>query len=165
MDASVLLTPPSIQIAVFTDFFIFFSYAIIAAFLVYIGKSINYKGKVTLPWLILSAGLLFSSLNIMLEAVGETPGIIMSTKPVLWYLFSLIGGVCLLTGLAMTLLERILNINVLRARESEILDVMEYLKGRYYKKELSEEDLRKLHAKLLEELAEIEVKLKKSKKK
>lgn len=160
MYESILLIPPPTQVAIFVDLFIFFSYVIMSSFLLYIGKLIHYKKKISLPWIVLALGLLFSSLNFIVGLGGTY----VLARPVIWYLFSLIGSVCLLEGFVLVFLERVFGVSMLRARELEIREVIDYLKKRYYEKEISEEDLKRLHAELLHQLAEVNVKLKKHKK-
>ena len=155
-----ILDTPSPQVALFIDLFIFFSYLVMASFVIYVGKTISAQKKVTLPWLIIAIGLLFSSLNLFVEIVGIVTEIYIIPRPVLWYVFNTIGSVMLIAGFASVMVEKKLELNLLRKRAIEIKDVMVYLKDQYYKKELSEEDLRKLYTNLLEHLAEIEVKIK-----
>ena len=124
------------------------------------GKMASAKKEITLPWIILSAGLLFSSLNLIVEVVGQLTNIYILPRPVVWYVFNITGSLLLLIGFIMMMFERMLEIGVLKRRKMEIQDIMNYLKERYYKKELSESELRKLYANMVEQLAEIEVKLK-----
>jgi len=157
----VLLDPPSQQLALFIDLFVFFSYIVMAGFLVYVGRIVSYRKKLTLPWIMIAGGLLFMSLNLFVEIVGAITQIYYITpRPVLWYVFNVIGSIALIVGFAAIMVEKQVEINNLRKRQLEIKDIMQYLKEQYYKKELTEEDLRKLYADLVEQLAEIEVKIK-----
>lgn len=155
-----VLDPLDQSFALFVDLFIFFSYLVMAFFLLYIGKYVSVQRKITLPWVILSIGFLFSSLNIFIEIVGIVTQIYILPRPVLWYVFNSIGSIALIVGFASVMVERQLEISILRKRQIEIKDIMQYLKDEYYKKELSEEDLRRFYADLVEHLAEIEVRIK-----
>lgn len=156
----VLLDPLSQQFALFIDLFVFFSYIVMASFLVYVGRIVSYQKKLTLPWIMIAGGLLLISLNIFVEIVGSLTQVYIIPRPVLWYAFNVIGSIALIAGFASVMVERQVEIGNLRRRQLEIKDIMQYLKEQYYKKELSEEDLRKLYADLVEQLAEIEVKIK-----
>lgn len=52
-----------------------------------------------------------------------------------------------------------MEISKLRKREEEIKSVITKLKDKYYRQEMSEEDLKNAYSGLLRELAEVEVKL------
>jgi len=158
------LSPPDSNLALFIDLFVFFSYIVMAVFLLYIGKSVNQKNKITLSWIILAIGLLFSSLNLFVEIVGSVTGFYILPRPVLWYVFNTIGSIALIIGFASVMLERQLELSILRKRQLEIKDVMQYLKDQYYKKEIDEEHLRRLYAGLVEQMAEIEVKIRRLRK-
>lgn len=155
-----LLSAPPASVALFVDLFIFFSYLVMAGFLLYVGKNVSAQKKITLPWIIVSIGLLFTSLNLFVEIVGAVTEIYVIPRPVLWYIFNMIGSIALIIGFASIVVERQFEITNLKRRRLEIKDIMDYLKERYYKKEISEEDLRKLYSDLVEQLAEIEVKIK-----
>ncbi len=155
-----LLMPPPPGIALFIDLFIFFSYIVLTGFLLYVGKLVSYEHKITLPWIIISIGLLFTSLNLFVEIVGELTEVYILPRPVLWYVFNAIGSIALIAGFAAAMAERQLELGRLKRKQLEIKDIMEYLKERYFKKEISEEDLRRLYADLVQNLAEIEVKIK-----
>lgn len=154
-----LLTPPPTEIALFVDLFIFFSYTVMVSFLLYIGKFVSSEKKITLPWIIISVGLLFISMNIFVEIVSIITETYIIPRPILWYAFNSIGSIALIVGFASVMAERQAELGKLRKRQLEIKDIMQYLKELYYKKELSEEDLRRLYADLVEQLAEIEVKI------
>lgn len=156
---SILDTPAS-DIALFADLFIFFSYIVMASFLVYVGKQVNYEKKLTMPWIIIAAGLLFTSLNLLVEMVGVISGVYILPRPVLWYAFNVIGSVALILGFAALMVEKQLELGLLKKRKLEIADLMDNLKEQYYKREISEADLRKLYAGLVEQLAQIEIKIK-----
>lgn len=155
-----LLDAPPPQAALFIDLFIFFSYLVMAFFVIYIGRVVGDKNKVTMPWVIIAIGLLFSSLNLFVEIVGIVTEVYIIPRPVLWYVFNTIGSIALIIGFASVMAEKKLELGLLRKRAVEIKDVMAYLKEQYYKKELPEEDLRRLYADLVGHLAEIEVKIK-----
>jgi len=155
-----LLDIPSTPVALFIDLFIFFSYIVMAGFLLYVGRNITIQKKITLPWIILTIGLLFTSLNVFVEIVGVVAEIYIIPRPVLWYVFNTIGSVSLIGGFASIIAEKQIELGMLKSRQLEIKDIMDYLKERYYRKEISEEDLRKLYADLVGQLAEIEVKIK-----
>lgn len=160
-----LLDTPSSDIALFANLFIFFSYIVMASFLVYVGKEVRYDKKLTLPWIIIAAGLMFISLNLLIEVIGVMSGTYILPRPMLWYVVNLIGSFALILGFAALMAERRLELTLLKKRKLEIADLMENLKEQYYKREISEADLRKLYAGLVEQLAQIEVKIKNLEKK
>ena len=160
-----LLDTPSSDIALFANLFIFFSYIVMASFLVYVGKEVRYDKKLTLPWIIIAAGLMFISLNLLIEVIGVIGGTYILPRPMLWYVINLIGSFALILGFAALMAEKQLELTLLKKRKLEITDLMENLKEQYYKREISEADLRKLHAGLVEQLAQIEVKIKNLEKK
>ncbi len=160
-----LLDTPSSDIALFANLFIFFSYIVMASFLVYVGREVRYDKKLTLPWIIIAAGLMFISLNLLIEVIGVMSGTYILPRPVLWYVVNLIGSFALILGFAALMAERQLELTLLKKRKLEITDLMENLKEQYYKREISEADLRKLYAGLIEQLAQIEVKIKNLEKK
>jgi hypothetical protein len=155
-----LFTPLSQQTSLFIDLFIFFAYVIAAGFIIYIGRKINYEKKITLSWIVLATGFLFISVNLLIEVAGLIIGSYTTTKPVVWYLINMLGSIFILIGFAMSLFEKIVDISILKKRKIEIRQIMDYLDEKYRKRELTEEDLRKIYSKMVEELAEVEVKLK-----
>jgi hypothetical protein len=155
-----LFTPLSQQTSLFIDLFIFFAYVIAAGFIIYIGRKINYEKKITLSWIVLATGFLFISVNLLIEVTGLIIGSYITTKPVIWYLINMLGSIFILIGFAMSLFEKIVDISILKKRKIEIRQIMDYLDEKYRKRELTEEDLRKMYSKMVEELAEVEVKLK-----
>ncbi len=155
-----VLTPPPSEIALFIDLFILFSYIVMAGFLLYVGKHVSSQKKVTWPWIIVAIGLLFTSLNLFVEIIGIVTEVYIIPRPILWYVFNTIGSVALIAGFASIMMEKRVEISSLETRQMEIKDIMQYLKEQYYKKELSEQDLRKLYSGFVEQLAEIEVKIK-----
>ena len=48
----------------------------------------------------------------------------------------------------------------MKRKSKEIKEVMNYLKNKYYKQEISAEELKSLYSELMKELAETEVKMK-----
>ena len=160
-----LLEPPSPEIALLVDLFIFFSYIVMTGFLLYVGRIVNYRKRLTLPWMIIAGGLLFISLNLFIEIVGITTQVYIIPRPILWYAFNAIGSMALMIGFAGVMAEREAELSGLKTRKLEIGDIMQYLKERYYKKEIGEEDLRRLYTDLVEQMAEIESKIRRLEKK
>lgn len=80
------------------------------------------------------------------------------TSPVILIMIS-VGSVFLSAGIIWVFYEKSMEISDLKRREMEIKSVIGKLKEKYYKKELSEEELKSVYSNLLEELAEVEVKL------
>ena len=160
-----ILDTPASDIVLFADLFIFFSYIVMASFLVYVGKQVNYEKKLTTPWVIIAAGLLFTSLNLLIEVVDLISGVYILSRPMLWYIFNVIGSIALILGFAALMVEKRLELGLLKKRKLEITDLMANLKEQYYKREISEADLRKLYAGLVEQLAQIEIKIRNLEKK
>ena len=127
MPLSATLAP---EIALLIDLFIFFSYIVIAGFLLYVGKTIGHKrDEIKLPWILLSAGLLFTSLNIFVEMVGILTGTYAISLSALWFIFKALGSLALILGFATVILEKV------RIRQLEVNDVIGRLEA-YYKKPL-----------------------------
>lgn len=86
-----------------------------------------------------------------------------STSPLILVLVA-VGSAFLSAGVIWVFYEKAVEMRNLRRREVEINSVIADLKERYYRKELSEEDLKAIYSNLLKELAEIQVKLSKKRK-
>lgn len=74
-----------------------------------------------------------------------------------------IGSIFLSVGVIRVFYEKSFEISRLRNREQEIKSMIKEVKRKYYRRELSEEDLKTVYSNLLKELTEIEVKIKESK--
>lgn len=85
------------------------------------------------------------------------------TLPVFNLVTSSLGTVFAFVGVIMVFYERSYKVGDIKKRYDEVKAVISNLKKKYYKQEISEEDLKSVHSSLLKELAELEVKLKKKK--
>jgi hypothetical protein len=79
---------------------------------------------------------------------------------------SILGGaMAILVGGVFVYYRKISQISDLKKRYNEIQNVITNLKEKYYKQEISEDDLKSVHSEMLKELAELEVKMKELEKK
>lgn len=112
-----------------------------------------YNDALPLGWIALAIGVYMYALARLCLIVGLPIMAISSIELMAGALF-IIGDVLVLTQITE-------EFKYLRNRQKEIKSVMKNLKTKYFKREIDEEQLRKLYSELIKELAEIEVKMKK----
>lgn len=112
-----------------------------------------YNDALPLGWIALAIGVYMYALARLCLIVGLPIMAISSIELMAGALF-IIGDVLVLTQITE-------EFKYLRNRQKEIKSIMKNLKTKYFKREIDEEQLRKLYSELIKELAEIEVKMKK----
>ncbi|MBI1978793.1 MAG: hypothetical protein HYS62_01880 [Candidatus Aenigmarchaeota archaeon] len=123
----------------------------------YIGRSMSAKG-IGLNMFTLALGINLIGLSHLFRVWLDV-----STSPLILMLVAT-GSVFLSAGIIWVIYDKATEISRLKGRGKEINSVIADLKERYYKKELSEEDLQSAYSNLMREMAEIEVKLKEKRK-
>lgn len=88
-----------------------------------------------------------------------------NTLPFFNIITASLGTLFSFAGVIMVFYEKSYKIRDIKRRYEEVKAVIKNLKEKYYKQEISEEDLKTVHSNLLKELAELEVKLKEKGKK
>jgi hypothetical protein len=120
----------------------------------YLTKDLDPDKQVTTNVFMLAIGLNMIGLSHLFRVWSETalPSFIVVT------LF--LGTTLTFGGIVTTFYEKKIHARALGRKSKEIREVMSYLKEKYYKQELSAEELKSLYSELLKELAETEVKMK-----
>ncbi|HLC59436.1 MAG TPA: hypothetical protein VJH34_02840 [archaeon] len=142
------------------NFFTFYAMIGIGIVLLVIGKYYSSMQKLTISWVLLAIGVVTAALRSLIDIL------IMSNSQLAQYIsvwnpiFGLMGSLLVVGGLISLSLEKTIETTTLRRRQQEIKLILDNLRQKYLKKEISEEDLKKLNADLKKEIAEIEVRLK-----
>lgn len=142
----------------------FFAFAAIGGLLLYIGRSTNPERKLTLPWINLGFGTALIGVNYLIQGifapqVAGDPSIMISS-----YLLIIGGAALSFTSFAVLYTERANEADILTKRQTELKEITTRLREKFLKRELSEDELKKLDIDIVRELAEVEVKLDKLKK-
>jgi len=148
-----------------TNSITFFSNVGLAILLIYFGKSTDFKGKIRLPWITLSTGIMVSATSYLIQILGVLDIAPTGTTLLSTHLVMLIGTAITFFSFSSIYLTKINDINSLRKRYTQIKKIMKRLKRKYRRREIPEDDLRKIYTDLTKELVEIEVKLKEMEKK
>ena len=135
---------------------IFFGLGLSSYVIFYFSQKAN-PDKITASIFTLAFGLNMIGLSSLFRIGIET------TLPLFIILSALVGALLTFAGVVLTFRQKSAQIENLKKRHEELEAVISNLKDRYYKQEISEEDLRTVHSSLLKELAELEVKMKQSK--
>jgi uncharacterized membrane protein len=142
------------DITTFVNIFAFVGMTITAYAIFYVARSIKQK-NVGLNLVMLALGINFIGMSYLFRVwFGD------SAFP---FEMSLVGfGSLLLSiGVIWVFYEKGMEVQNLKRRENDIRGTIERLKEKYYRREISEEELESMHTDMLKELAEIEVKLSK----
>jgi len=132
----------------------FFSLGFSSYIVFYFSQKFDSDKQVNMSIFILALGLNFIGLSHLFRiGANEQVNIFVDMTAVIGSLFVLIGFIL------MSYQKRVANIN-LRLRYNELNSVIKNLKDKYYKQEISEEDLKSVHSGLIKELSELEVKMK-----
>src|SRR3990170_6035011 len=132
---------PQYAIVIF-DVLTFSSFVFISAMLIYLGRSTHPNKKITLPWVSLSLGVLLFGLPYALEVTVFSERLSEVSTFIPSYFFILIGALMTFTSFTALYLQRVNEVSSLNKRQEEIRAIMERLKERYLKRELSEADLK-----------------------
>ena len=141
------------------NFFMFYSFLGTGIVVLMIGRYQKLKIKLFSPFSLLSLGLIIVAFRSLFLSAPNLSGLSVYTS-FLVPIVSIVGSFFLTLGVIFLLLEKRVEKAALERRTEEIKAVLENLHQKYFKKELSEEDMRKMNADLEKELAEIEVRLK-----
>lgn len=136
----------------FINYTAFISLMISSVLIFFFGKTSTLTRRSIISNYILALGIAFIGLSHLLRVEVET---FLST-PIM--ITSLVGGIFTLFG-AFVVSYDAYGIIKLKRKYEEIKLVISKLKNKYYRQEISEDDLRRSHADLLRELTELEVKL------
>lgn len=121
----------------------------------YLTKDIDPEKEVTASIFILAIGLNMIGLSHLFRVWSET------ALPAFIVITLFLGTTMTFGGIFTTFYEKKIHVRALKKKSKEIREVMSYLKDKYYKQELSADELKSIYSDLLKELAETEVKIKK----
>lgn len=147
------------------NFAAFAAFIAIGGMLLYLGRSTNPQKKITFPWINLAFGTFLIGLNYLVQTVFATQ---ISGDPIIAvssYLLILGGAALAFTSFAILYVERSNEANSLRVRHEELKEITTRLRKKFLSRELPEEEMKRLDIDIVRELAEIEVKLDKLKRK
>jgi hypothetical protein len=140
---------------IFASVFIFVGFSLTSFVLLFFARKIHGK-TFPLSWLIFAVGneLLGWSISLILLSISTIYAsffnvilVIMSTSMMVF-------------GMISVLNEKYIQINKLKNRYKELVEILEVLKSKYVKREISEDELKDLHKSFVKEMTEIEVKIK-----
>ena len=139
----------------FVHYTVFIGLIFSACIIFSLGKTSSLTRRGSLASFVLALGVSFVALSHLLRVGIENlyPSYVLVT--------SFIGSISTLFGIVLVSYE-IYQITTLRRKYYEIKAVISNLKEKYYKQEISEEELKQSHANLLKELATLEVKLRRN---
>lgn len=133
---------------------VFFGLSFSGYVVFYFSQKISPEKQVTTAVFTLALGLTLIGLSHLFR-IGAV-----ATYYPFFALTALLGALFTFVGAILVFYEKSLQIVDLKKRHDEIKAVIGSLKDKYYKQEISEEDLRAVHSSLLKELTELEVKMK-----
>ena len=155
----------SSEFAMVINFVAFAAFVAIGGLLLYLGRTMGPNKKITFPWINLSFGTMLIGVNYLIQAVFATEISGDFTIAISSYLLIIGGAALSFTSFLILYVERSNEVKTLADRQDDLREIMARLKKKYLSRELPEEDLRKLDTDIVRELAEIEVKLDKIKRK
>ena len=134
------------------NFLAFLGLTIATYTIFYFGKSMGTKG-VSINLFMLALGINLIGLSHLFRIFFdiETPTLILATIGA--------GAFFMSIGMIWVFNEKRTEVSRMKKREEEINSIITTLKDKYYQQGLNDEDLKKAYSGLLQELAEIEVKL------
>ncbi|MBI2545175.1 MAG: hypothetical protein HYW22_01075 [Candidatus Aenigmarchaeota archaeon] len=140
------------------NFLAFFGLTIATYTIFYFGKSMGSK-NVSINLFMLALGINLIGLSHLFRIFfdTETPIILLATIAA--------GAFFMSMGMIWVFYEKGTEVSRMKRREEDINSIISTLKDKYYQQGLNEDDLKKAYSGLLNELAEIEVKLNSSKSK
>ncbi len=140
------------DINTFVNIFAFVGMTITAYAIFYVARSIKQK-NVGLNLVALALGISFIGMSYLFRVWFSNSTSIFEMS------FVGVGSLLLSIGVIWVFYENGMEIQNLKRKEDDIRDAIEKLKEKYYRREISEEELESVHTSMLKELAEIEVKL------
>jgi uncharacterized membrane protein len=142
-----------------SNFFMFYSFLGTGIMLLMVGRYYNLHSKFVSPWTFLSIGLMVVAFRGLFQSIPDVGGLGTYT-PIIVPMVSILGSLLIVMGIGFILFQKRMEKTSLEKRVAEIKSVLENLHEKYFRKEISEDDMRRMNAELEKELAEIEVKLK-----
>lgn len=139
------------------NFLTFAGLSMSAYIMFYLSKGLDPEKQVTTNIFLLAIGLNLIGLSHLFRVWSE------ATLPYFIVVTLFFGTFMTFTGIVTTFYEKRTEARALKRKSKEIKEVMEHLKKKYYKQEISEDELKSLSASLMKELAETEVKMRKRK--
>ena len=133
---------------------IFFSLGFSSYVIFYFSRKFNIVKQVTVSTFILALGINLIGLSHLFRIGIEVPG------NVFIYISAIVGALCTLIGFILMTFETQVENMKMKQRYEELKLIISNLKEKYYRQEISEDDLKALNTGLIRELAELEVKLK-----
>ncbi len=133
---------------------VFFGLSLSSYVMLYFSQKASLEKQVTSSVFTLAMGLNLIGLSSLFRIGTEY------SLPVFNLVTASLGTVFAFAGVIMVFYERSYKVGDIKKRYDEVKAVISNLKEKYYKQEISEEDLKSVHSSLLKELAELEVKLK-----
>lgn len=146
------------SIANFVNVVAFLGLTVATYTIFYFGRAINPKGF-SINLFTLALGINLIGLSHLFRIWLDPP-----TSPIITLTVAS-GAIFTATGVIWAFYEHGMEISTLKRRQEEIKSIIAKLKEKYYKQEISENELEDAYSNLLEELTEIEVKLREVKKK
>lgn len=137
----------------------FVAFMVVGVLFLYIGRATSLERKLSLPWVNLFFGTSLIATNYLVQAIAF---IRLSGDPVVTissYLLVIGGAAMTFTSFLILYIDRANEANLLKKRQSELEEITKRLRNKFLKRELAEEELKKLDTDIVRELAEIEVKL------
>lgn len=146
-----------IETVTIVNFLTFLGLSLSAYVIFYLTKGLDPDKQVTTNIFMLAIGLNLIGLSHLFRVWSEValPTFIVTTL--------LLGTLMTFGGIVTTFYEKKIEARSLKRKSKEIKAVISFLKNKYYKQELSAEELKSLYAQLLKELAETEVKMRRKK--
>ncbi len=135
------------------------SYVTVSILIIYMAKRMGFGERSIIPWLFLSVGVVIVSINHAVNILSDFGYDISSLLFLTQQDIVLMGSTLVFIGFGLVISDKIIETSMLRRRQDEVKKVMTKLKEKYMRREISEHDLRRIYPKLVERLAELEVKL------
>ena len=143
----------------------FATFVLLGGILIYLGRSTDPEKKIKLPWINLALGVVMSGAGFFLESTRLLQYLVEDTIILSAFLLIITGTVLTFISITILYTSRTTELSILRDREDHIKKIMKKLRDKYFARELEEDELKKMHADLVKEMAEIEVRLGEIKKK
>ncbi len=144
-------------LTIFVAVFVFIGFSATSFVLLFFARKIHGK-KFSISWIVLAVGnvLLGWSYLIILTTIEN---FVLSAFHIALIVASM---AFIMIGMISVFSEKTAEITSLRNRYNDINEGLEYLRTKFMKREISEEELKELHKDFIREMTEIEVKLRKT---
>lgn len=144
---------PGLQLIDIVDVIIFFALEYLCYLIFYFIQKVDPGKAVTPSVFILGLGINLIGLSFLFRIGREVNTSQFVTVSILS------GSLAILVGGIFLYYRKSLQVADLRNRHEDVKSIIKNMKDKYYKQEISEDDLKSINATLMKELAEIEVKL------